>query len=209
MLGNFPTDPDEFLQAGNSFRARVQVIKEQVPIPDYGWYPYDPLSALPLISSLIAPVYGEIVEACLTNPVADLGCADGDLAMFFAQLGADVDAIDHRESNFNQMRGVEALGGALGLPVRAHDIDLDSRFELPRMNYGLALFLGTLYHLKNPFYVLEKLATLADWCLISTRIAQVTPGATANIEAEPLAYLLSPREVNDDPTNFWIFSVLH
>jgi tRNA (mo5U34)-methyltransferase len=206
MNRNFPSEPQEFLRAGNNFRTRVQSIKAEVTVPDYGWYPYEPLSALSLITELITPVYGDIVEACLANPVADLGCADGDLGMLFADLGAEVDAIDHRESNFNQMRGVEVLRRALGSAARGYDVDLDSRFGLPHADYGLALFLGTLYHLKNPFYVLEKLAAAADWCVVSTRIAQVTPGAKARIEAEPVAYLLAPREVNNDPTNFWIFS---
>jgi len=208
MNPKFPAGAGEFLEIGKGFRARLESIKKELTIPDYGWYPYEPLTALPVIAELIGPVYEEIASASGSGAVLDIGCADGDLAMFFAHLGADVDAVDHRESNYNQMRGVDALGRALGLTVHAYDIDLDARFDLPRANYGLALFLGTLYHLKNPFYVLEKLAAVADWCMVSTRVAQVTPGARARIEAEPVAYLLGPREINDDPTNFWIFSAV-
>jgi tRNA (mo5U34)-methyltransferase len=206
MPSSFPPDCAGFLLAGQRVEDRIRDVKGELAIPDYGWYPYESLSALPLIASLLAPAYDEIAEACIENPIADLGCADGDLAAMFAQFGADVDAIDHRESNFNQMRGVETMARALELPIRVHDVDLDGPFELPRRHYGLTLFLGTLYHLKNPFYVLETLASLSDWCILSTRVAQVTPDAKIRIDKEPVAYLLAAREANDDPTNFWIFS---
>ena len=117
-----------------------------------------------------------------------------------------MDAVDHAETNFNQLRGVDALRRELSLNVQARDIDLDRRFVLPRRDYGLVLFLGPLYHLKNPFYVLEAIAARADWCVLSTRIAQVTPDHRTRIEDEPVAYLLGAREANNDPTNFWIFS---
>jgi len=116
-----------------------------------------------------------------------------------------VDAVDHLESSFNQMRGIDVLREALGLSLDVHDIDLDGRFQLPRSDYRFVFFLGTLYHLKNPYYVLENLASHADWCVLSTRIAQVTPHQTL-IEDDPVAYLLDPRETNNDPTNYWIFS---
>jgi len=116
-----------------------------------------------------------------------------------------VDAVDHLESSFNQMRGIDVLREALGLPLDVHDIDLDARFHLPRSDYRFAFLLGTLYHLRNPYYVLENLASHADWCILSTRIAQVTPHQT-RIEEDPVAYLLDAREANNDPTNYWIFS---
>jgi len=104
------------------------------------------------------------------------------------------------------MRGADLLRRSLAPSMSLHDIDLDSHFALPRRDYSLILFLGTLYHLKNPYHVLETLAAAGDWCVLSTRVAQLTPRTGAHIETEPLAYLLDRREANDDPTNFWIFS---
>jgi tRNA (mo5U34)-methyltransferase len=181
-------------------------IKKRLSVSDFGWYPYGTMTTLPVISDLLAPVYAEVSSAVSRSPVADIGCGDGDLAMFFSQLGCEVDAIDHAEGNFNQLRGVKLLAQELSSPARIHDMDLDGQFALPRRDYGLALFLGTLYHLKNPFYVLETLATYTDWCILSTRIAQVTPSKRTRIEEESVAYLLAPRESNNDPTNYWIFS---
>ncbi|MGH9558653.1 MAG: hypothetical protein ACRD30_05385, partial [Bryobacteraceae bacterium] len=184
---------------------RLLEIKRRAAVPDYGWYPYESLSALEILLDLMQPVFVEAAAALASGPVADVGCADGDLGLLCASFGAEVDSIDHLESSFNQMRGVEALRIALDLRVNIHDVDLDGRFDLPRADYGFAFFLGTLYHLKNPYYVLEKLARHCGWCALSTRIARRTPQETA-IEREPVAYLLDAREANNDPTNFWIFS---
>ena len=202
----FPRTISDFRHAADAFAAELRDLKKRLTIADYGWYPYESMTSLPVMSELLAPVYAEVSAAASHSPVVDIGCGDGDLAMFFARLGCDVDAVDHAETNFNQLRGVEALRQALSLNVQARDIDLDGRFALPRRDYGLALFLGTLYHLKNPFYVLETIAARADWCVLSTRIAQVTPAHRTRIEDEPVAYLLGAREANNDPTNFWIFS---
>jgi tRNA (mo5U34)-methyltransferase len=194
------------LEQGKLFQTQLEELKRASTVADYGWYPHAPLSALRFVSDLLAGDFEEVAALVATEPVADIGCADGDFALFFAHLGADADAIDHAESNFNQMRGIDVLKRQLGLGLRVYDVDLDGRFELPRDRYGLVLFLGALYHLKNPFYVLETLAGKAAYCMFSTRIAQVTFKTGVNIESEPVAYLLDPREANNDPTNFWIYS---
>jgi SAM-dependent methyltransferase len=198
-------DASVFLERGKRFRAELRALKQRLVVPDYGWYPYESLSALEILTRLLEPVFEEVAEGLTSGPIADIGCGDGDLGLFCAYLGGQVDAIDHLESNFNQMRGIDVLREALGLTLDAHNIDLDGRFELPRSDYKFAFFLGTLYHLKNPYYVLESLASRADWCVLSTRIARVTPHDTP-IEEEPIAYLLDAREANNDPTNYWIFS---
>jgi hypothetical protein len=83
--------------------------------------------------------------------------------------------------------------------------DVDAGLDLRGRTFGLALCLGVLYHLKNPFGFLENLARHVRHCVLSTRIAQVTAGGTAMAQ-EPIAYLLNPSEANNDPTNYWIFS---
>lgn len=197
----------EFLEKAEQFAGELRVLKQRVAVPDYGWYPHQTLATIPAISDLLAPVFREVSSAISGAPVADIGCGDGDLALLFASLGCEVDAIDHAETNFNQFRGVRVLQRELPLAVSLYDIDLDAPFTLPRGDYGLATFLGTLYHLKNPFYVLETIAAAADWCILSTRIAQVTPDKRTRMEEEPLGYLLGEREANNDPTNYWIFSL--
>jgi hypothetical protein len=139
-------------------------------------------------------------------PLLDIGCGDGGLSYFFEDLGLPVHAIDHPSTNYNGMEGVRALKTALGSAVEISEVDLDRQFALPRQTYGLVLLFGVLYHLRNPFYVLEALSKRARYCLLSTRIARYTPDHLTDLHDVPIAYLLGDRETNDDPTNYWIFS---
>jgi len=97
------------------------------------------------------------------------------------------------------------LGSTLSSAVTLQHQDIDNGLDLKGRTFGLAISLGVLYHLKNPFGVLENLAHYARYCILSTRIAQVTVHGT-NIARDPIAYLLDRAETNNDPTNYWIFS---
>ena len=126
---------------------------------------------------------------------------------FLSFLGCQVTAVDLPSSNFNWMHGVRSLNTRLDCDVKILEMDLDGEapFVLPDDDYGLVLFLGILYHLKNPFSILEKLARRCRYCMLSTRIAELTPKGMP-MQGESLAYLLDSNEANNDPTNFWIFS---
>src|SRR5262249_10355116 len=76
---------------------------------------------------------------------------------------------------------------------------------LPREK-DLALFLGTLYHLRNPYGVLEALAYSARFCFLSTRIASRSTDRKTCIESLPIGWLLDAGECASDDTNYWIFS---
>jgi len=182
-------------------RARILVTEGR---PD--WYPYDSLSNFHLIDRLMDMAGLENETLLAAGPALDIGCADGDVSFFLESLGADVDAVDHPTTNYNGMKGVQALRKTLASRVRVYERDLDSRFELPLSRYGICLALGLLYHLKNPFYFLETLAAHADYCFLSTRVARYFPPAKVSIELVPAAYLAAPGETNRDDTNFWIFS---
>jgi len=140
------------------------------------------------------------------DPVLDVGCGDGDIAFFLESLGVQVDAIDHAPTNNNHLLGVHALKQKLGSSVRIHEVDLDMRPTLPSSTYGFTLMLGVLYHLKNPFLVLEALARASRYIFLSTRIAALGPDRKTDFSALPLAYLVEEDELNNDETNFWIFS---
>ncbi len=83
--------------------------------------------------------------------------------------------------------------------------NLDSYFNLPASTCDLIFFLGILYHLKNPFFVLESLSKVTRYLLISTRVARFAPQGEP-VKDLPIAYLLHPEETNNDSTNYWIFS---
>jgi hypothetical protein len=116
-----------------------------------------------------------------------------------------VDVIDNEATNFNRLEGARILKEALQSSVSIRSIDLDSQFVLHGEKYDAVFLLGILYHLKNPFFALETLARMTRYCFVSTRIARQTPDGHP-LSPYPVAYLLGPRECNDDNTNFWIFS---
>jgi SAM-dependent methyltransferase len=196
-------DPERLIDAGLRFRAALDKVKAEMP--HISWYPYDSFMNLYPLRALLEGERRHLLDLAAGAPVLDLGCGDGALSFFLESLGAAVHAVDNASTNFNGMRGVRVLKESLGSAVEIFEVDVDARFALPADRYGLALFFGTLYHLKNPFYALETLARHARWCLLSTRVARLTPGGV-NFHDLPMAYLLDDRESNADPTNYWIFS---
>lgn len=198
-------DVERLIDAGLRCRSHLDKVKAGIPV-EGGWYPYDSFMNLYPLRQLLAGEHRYLLDLAGDEPVLDIGCGDGMLAFFLESLGLQVHAVDHPSTNFNGMRGVRALKAALESGVELHEFDLDGRFTLPAATYGLALFLGTLYHLKNPFYALESIAKQARFCLLSTRVARITPGTEVNYHELPMAYLLGDREANADPTNYWIFS---
>lgn len=199
-------DLTTFLEAAGRFAAELAEWKQANPPDQFGWYPYDSMTVRSILERLLERDFHLLPPVLEAEPVLDIGCADGDLSFFLESLGADVDAIDYSEMNFNQLRGARKLREHFKSSVGIHSVNLDWYFELPRERYGLILFLGTLYHLKNPYYVLETLARRGGYCLLSTRVARTTARGGVPVKDVPMACLLDPREANDDSTNYWIFS---
>jgi hypothetical protein len=117
-----------------------------------------------------------------------------------------VDAIDFPDSNHNRMAGIRALKEHFASSVQIAEVDLDRQFRLPRRYYDLAVFLGVLYHLQNPLYVMEHLAKHSRYCILSTRVARYFPDDRPMPHGQPIAYLVGVNELNQDASNFWIFS---
>ena len=201
----FPYDARQFAERIGRFRRILAQAKRTPPSEILNWYPYDTLASLDHMQTLLQDLWPQFERSVECGPVLDIGCGDGDLAMLFASMGCRVCAVDHPPTNSNWMLGVRALQERLGFPVEIREMDVDSQFCLTEEDWGLVLLLGILYHLKNPFHILEQLALRSRYCLLSTRIARQTVSGLP-IQSEPVAYLLDHREANDDPTNYWIFS---
>ncbi len=201
------TSAEESIEQLGLFRDILKAAKSTPPHPNFGWYPHDTLSSWWILRALFAAHFTALQDALRCHPVLDIGCGDGDLTFFLSQLGCRVAAVDHPKFNFNYMHGVKALKQRLGSDVSIFETDLDHDGPLAFLEdeYGLVLLLGILYHLKNPFSILERLSRCARYCMLSTRIASMTLNGTP-MQHEALAYLLDSREANNDPTNFWIFS---
>jgi len=201
--GSAPGNHDELIEQLQIFSSRVRQARTQQH-PEINWYPYDTSGSLRNFDGLLRKHWKRFEASLDSGPVLDLGCGDGDLAFFFASMGYNVCAVDNPSTNFNGMKAVHALREQLGLNIDIRESNLDSQFQLDE-GWGLVLMLGLLYHLKNPYYVLEYLAPRAQYLLLSTRIARRTMKGLP-IQDEPVAYLLDDAEANGDPTNFWIFS---
>ncbi len=199
-------DIADLLPLAASFWERIDQAQRGLAV-DFSWYRYDTLGSFCTLDRLLT---GE--RRCLSrligeDPVLDVGCGDGHLALFLESLGCRVDAIDNPGTNANEMRGVRALQGALGSSIGIHEQDIDANFWPPGDRfYGVAFLFGVLYHLKNPFQVLENLARRARYAVLSTRIARFDPARTADIGSLPVAWLLEDSEVSGDSTNYWIFT---
>jgi hypothetical protein len=201
------TDYSALLASVVDWKSELEDAKGQPLAEDRTWYGYDTLANFWAIEPLMAGLPPDRLELMATGPIADIGGADGDLGYFFASRGLEVDLIDWPATNWNGLAGARALKSRLKADrVNIHEVNLDQQFDLPRERYELTFFLGILYHLKNPFFVMERLAERSRHCFLSTRIARQTADGQLELEKAPVAYLLDPDECNNDATNYWIFS---
>jgi 2-polyprenyl-3-methyl-5-hydroxy-6-metoxy-1,4-benzoquinol methylase len=202
------------------FERQLAERKRELREPEF-WYPYGTLGNFDHFNALLTGENRFLLNLIGNDKtIVDIGCADGELAFFMESLGCKAQVIDYPPTNNNNLRGVKLLKETLLSSVEIHEVDLDSQFSLPERVYNLAFFLGILYHLKNPFYVLEALSKAARHCLISTRIAKFNRSTTGveettakssqndrvDLKNIPVAYLLDDLEANNDATNYWIFS---
>jgi tRNA (mo5U34)-methyltransferase len=198
-------DVSAVLSRAAEFKRSLDKIKKHLAPLDFEWYPYDTLANLIHFDKLLSGPNRFLLSGKKLR-ILDVGCQDGELSFFLESLGHEVVALDHCVYNHNGMRGLRTLKEALGSSVEIHEIDVDTQFTLPHDTYDLVLFLGVLYHLRNPFYALEELARRASHCLLSTRVARRFPDGAAMPEKVAMAYLLDELELNDDNTNYFIFS---
>ena len=197
---------EELTETLGSHVERLAAARAAVPEPVV-WYRYNILSNVVHLDTLLTGEHRDLDALASGLPVADIGAADGDLAFTLeAAAGWEVDIIDTARANQNGLRGAALLKAQLDSNVQIYDIDLDEQFRLPRSRYGLVFLLGILYHLQNPFYALRELARRSEFCIMSTRVARLAGKERVAIGDLPVGYLVGPTELNDDPTNYWVFS---
>jgi 2-polyprenyl-3-methyl-5-hydroxy-6-metoxy-1,4-benzoquinol methylase len=194
---------DSLLEKSVLFDKYLGNVKKEID-SNFSWYPYGSLNNFIHLREMLnkRPIDSLVGDH---SKILDIGAADGDLSFFFESLGYKVDIIDNGPTNFNSLKGARLLKDRLNSSVGIYEIDIDSQFKTQDERYDLVLFLGILYHLKNPYYILEALSRIAKHLVLSTRVAQFTPDGTS-ISRSSLAYLLAPDESNNDATNYWIFS---
>lgn len=193
------------VRKGLRFRRTFESAKAKVESASFDWYPYDSFTNLFCIQRLLSSANVSLDSIIGTDRIIDLGAGDGALSFYFESLGYKVHAFDNSHTNMNRMQGITALAGVLRSRIEITDVDLDKNLQLPGHN-GLALFLGTLYHLQNPYGILEAVAQSTRFCFLSTRITSLSADRSTRLDSLPVAWLLDAGECNADVTNYWIFS---
>lgn len=208
---------DEIARRAKAFETHLREVKQGCVV-DFGWYPYGTMDNFHLLDRTLTGDNRDLLALLGQGPVLDIGGADGELAFFIESLGIPAHVVDHPPTNYNGCRGVKRLRDALNSKVEIFESDIDRTFALGQGEYSFAFFLGILYHLKNPYGVLEALAQRVRHAVISTRVTRfnaardrVDRGAVVNnvlvdLRRVPAAYLVAPDECNNDATNFWVFS---
>lgn len=155
--------------------------------------------------------------------VLDIGGANGDIALVFALSGYEASVSDLTLSWARGPLVASLLNAELNANLRVIDLDVDRHFDYAdlekntvntgqynhpneRPGFDLITCTGLLYHLKNPFAFLESVRKLTRYAIIGTQIMNYFPHREERIDDTGLVYLLDRAELNDDPTNFWIFT---
>jgi len=94
---------------------------------------------------------------------------------------------------------IHQLGGEVRFEQRVEDIDIDVLDLSPERvgTFDLVLFLGVLYHVRDPVMILEKVASVTAGQLIIETVVDMIG------ISRPAAAFYPARELNDDPTNWW------
>ena len=205
--------PDDDLSAmvkrAAGFADKLSELRVTNPLPEQDgfWFPYGILSNLSEINATLTGKNRDLKALANGKPIADIGGADGDLSFFLESEGFNnLHLIDWAEINCNKQKGAYVLKEQLNSKVNIHDINIEPLFDMPEKEVGLTFLLGTVYHLKSPFAVLENLSRQSRYCIMSTRITRCLPGSKKDMSALPIGYLLGETELNNDPTNFWVFT---
>lgn len=132
--------------------------------------------------------------------VLDVGCRDGFFAFALEARGAEVLGIDYAEPDET---GFSIAANLLGSKVRyavrnVYDLDpsRDGRFDL-------VLFLGVLYHLRNPMLALDRIRAVTHDSGMLLLESQLCTEKSLLSSSTPLMQFFPRDTLHGDPTNAW------
>jgi len=135
------------------------------------------------------------------SSVLDIGACDGFFSFAAKQRGASrvlaTDQFSWTGGGWGKKASFDLARQVLGLDVAEQVIDPTEMTRSTVERHDVVLFLGVLYHLKHPLYVLERIADLARHELIMETQLDLTS------EKRPAMAFHPGRELADDPTNWW------
>ncbi len=144
--------------------------------------------------------------------VLDIGARDGFFSFECERRGAEVMAIDYLTA---EETGFPIAKELLGSDVELQQMNVYDLTPEELGGFDLVLFLGVLYHLRDPMLALDKIAGVSRGKLICEtqmiddalltesgefkRLADLDP----ELEKIPLMQFYPGRALNNDPTNAW------
>jgi tRNA (mo5U34)-methyltransferase len=133
--------------------------------------------------------------------VLDIGAWDGFYSFEAERRGAArVLATDHFSwsgEGWGTKQGFDYAHARLRSRVESVDVDLPDLNPVKLGTFDVALFLGVLYHLQDPYAGLKTAAAMTHDLLI---VETVT---ACNAFPLPVMRFYLGKELNNDPTNFW------
>lgn len=131
--------------------------------------------------------------------VLDIGAYDGFFSFEAERRGASrvvaADTFVWRE--LGRKRSFELARGALR--SRVEDVEVEVLELSPERvgHFDIVLFLGVLYHLRDPLMALERVASVTDGLLVLETHVDLT------LTRRPAMAFYPRSELNDDPSNWW------
>jgi tRNA (mo5U34)-methyltransferase len=133
--------------------------------------------------------------------VLDIGAWDGFFSFEAERRGASrVLATDHfcwSGEGWGTKDGFNHAHAALGSSVESLDIDLAEITSRTVGVFDITLFLGVLYHLKDPLIALERVAEVTRECAVVETVTAM------NRIDEPVMRFFLFGELDNDGTNYW------
>ncbi len=128
--------------------------------------------------------------------VLDVGAWDGFYSFECEKRGARVTAIDN-DQHLQGHKGFDVAKAILGSKVEHYDMDLFDVPEKLKREFDIVLFMGVLYHLKDPLRALETLFKVTrDLLVLESHYIEFG-------DEIPLMRFYPGTELNNDPTNWW------
>ncbi|MFI4949902.1 MAG: class I SAM-dependent methyltransferase [Caulobacterales bacterium] len=133
--------------------------------------------------------------------VLDIGAWDGFFSFEAERRGAaEVLATDHfcwSGDGWGTKAGFDYAHGRLGSRVATRDCDVQQISPQTVGTFDVVLFLGVLYHVKDPMLCLEHAASVAGEVLV------VETCTALDVLPWPVMRYYVGGELGGDPTNFW------
>lgn len=133
--------------------------------------------------------------------VLDIGAWDGFFSFEAERRGAArVLATDHfcwSGPGWGTRSGFDYMHRTLQSRVESLDVDVLELDPTALGQFDVVMFLGVLYHVKDPYSCLEAAARMCSDHLIVETVTALP------LETIPAMRLYKPGELGGDPTNFW------